>query len=64
VVNWQVVVVMRLRGQKVSLQSAGNKCFSAVGNVWQVVRASAYSQARQKVQPEVLVHVNAAACEE
>jgi hypothetical protein len=53
-----------LRGQKVSLQTAVNKFFSAVGEVWRVVTASAYRQARQKVQPEVFVHLNAVMCEE
>jgi len=53
-----------LRGQKVSLQIAVNKFFSAVGRVWEVVTASAYSQARQKVQPEVFVHLNTVTCEE
>jgi hypothetical protein len=53
-----------LRGQKVALQTAVNKFFSAVGEVWRVVTASAYRQARQKVQPEVFVHLNAVACEE
>lgn len=64
VLSWQIVVVMMLRGQKVSLQTAVNKFFSAVGKVWRVVTASAYSQARQKVQPEVFVHLPAVACEE
>jgi hypothetical protein len=64
VLTWQTVVVLMLRGQKVSLQNAVNKFFSAVGDVWRVVTASAYSQARQKVQPEVFVHLNAVACEE
>jgi hypothetical protein len=48
----------------VSLQTALNKVFEALGRVWEVVTASAYSQARQKVQPEVFVHLNAVACEE
>jgi hypothetical protein len=48
----------------VSLQTAVNKFFSAVGDVWRVVTASAYRQARQKVQPEVFVHLNAVTCEE
>jgi len=64
VLTWPTVVVLMLRGQKVSLQNAVNKFFSAVGDVWRVVTASAYSQARQKVQPEVFVHLNAVACEE
>jgi Transposase DDE domain len=56
--------MVMLRGQKVSLQTAVNKFFSAFGAVWRVVTASAYRQARQKVQPEVFVHLNAVACEE
>ena len=56
--------MIMLRGQKVSLQIAVNKFFSALGEVWRVVTASAYRQARQKVQPEVFVHLNAVACEE
>jgi hypothetical protein len=64
VLSWPVVLVLMLRGQKVSLQKAVNKFFSAVGRVWDVVTASAYSQARQKVQPEVFVHLNTGACEE
>jgi hypothetical protein len=55
---------MRLRGHKVSVQTAVNKFFCALGEVWQVVTASAYSQARQKVEPEVVVHLNAVAGEE
>ena len=47
-----------------SLQNVVNKFFSAVGEVWRVVTASAYRQARQKVQPAVFVHLNAVACEE
>jgi len=64
VLTWPVVIVLILRGQKVSLQMAVNKFFSAVGEVWRVVTASAYRQARQKVQPEVFVHLNAVTCEE
>jgi len=53
-----------LRGQKVSLQNAVNKFFTAIGEVWRVVTAGAYRQARQKVQPEVFVYLNAVTCEE
>src|SRR5216684_6426051 len=59
-----MVVVVMLSGHKVSMQNALNKFFRALGQVWRVVTASAYSQARQKVQPEVFVHLNAVACEE
>jgi hypothetical protein len=64
VVTWPVVLILMLRGQKVALQTAVNKFFSAVGEVWRVVTASAYRQARQKVQPGVFVHLNTVACEE
>jgi hypothetical protein len=64
VLTWRTVVVLMMSGQKVSLQSAVNKFFSALGDVWRVVTASAYSQARQKVPPEVFVHLNEVACEE
>jgi hypothetical protein len=64
VLTWPIVLILMLRGQKVSLQMAVNKFFSAVGEVWRVVTASAYRQARQKVQPEVFVHLNAVTCEE
>lgn len=64
VLTWPVVILVMLRGQKVALQTAVNKFFSAVGEVWRVVTASAYRQARQKVQPEVFVYLNTVACEE
>jgi Transposase DDE domain len=64
VLTWPVVIILMLRGQKVALQTAVNKFFSAVGEVWRVVTASAYRQARQKVQPEVFVHLNTVTCEE
>ena len=64
VLTWPVVIMVMLRGQKVSLQNALNKFFSAIGEVWRVVTAGAYRQARQKVQPEVFVHLNAVACGE
>jgi len=56
--------MVMLRGQKVSLQNAVNKFFTAIGEVWRVVTAGAYRQARQKVQPEVFVYLNAVTCEE
>lgn len=64
VLRWERVLVLILSGHKVSLQNAVNKCFRALGRVWEVVTASAYSQARQKVQPAVFVHLNAVAWEE
>jgi hypothetical protein len=64
VLTWPVVIMVMVRGQKVSLQNAVNKFFSAMGEVWRVVTAGAYRQARQKVQPEVFVPLNAVTCEE
>jgi hypothetical protein len=64
VLNWRTVVVLILSGHKVSLQNAVNKFFCALGQVWRVVTASAYSQARRKVQSTVFVHLNAVVCEE
>ena len=64
VLTWRTVVVLMMSGHKMSGQSAVNKFFSAVGEVWRVVTASAYSQARQKVEPEVFVYLNEVACEE
>jgi len=52
VLSWRMVVVLMLSGHKVSRQNALNKFFRALGQVWRVVTASAYRQARQKVQPD------------
>lgn len=64
VLSWPLVVVMILRGHKVSLQTTVNKVFRALGVMWQGVTASAYSQARQKVAPEVYVYLNEVTGEE
>lgn len=52
------VVILILRGHKFSLQNALNKFFSALGAVGSTPTASAYCQARQKLKPEVFVHLN------
>jgi hypothetical protein len=62
--TWPVVILLRVRGQKVAVQTAGKKFLSAVGEVWRVVTARAYGQARHQVQPEVFVPLNAVTCEE
>ena len=64
VLSWPVVRGLRLRGQKVSLRNAVNKFFSALGQAWRVVTASADRQARQKVPPEGGVPLKAIACAE
>lgn len=40
------------------MQTALNKFFRALGELFRVVTASAYSQARQKLKPEVFIHLN------
>jgi hypothetical protein len=64
VLSWRTVIILMVSGHKGSLQNAVNKFFCAVGQVWQVVTASGYSQARQKVQPEVFLHLNRVTGEE
>ncbi|MEO6392797.1 MAG: IS4 family transposase [Pyrinomonadaceae bacterium] len=52
-----IVTLLILRGHKMSLQNGLNKFFSALGKVFRVPTASAYSQARQKLDPEVFVYL-------
>lgn len=47
-----------LSGHKFSLQNALNKFFSRLGAVFSTPTASAYCQAKQKIKPEVFVHLN------
>jgi hypothetical protein len=58
VLTFSVVVVLILRGHKLSMQTALNKFFRALGELFRVVTASAYSQARQKLKPAVFIHLN------
>jgi hypothetical protein len=52
------VAILILRGHKISLQNALNKFFGAMGEVFSVPTASALSQARQKIRPELFVRLN------
>lgn len=52
------VVVLILTGHKHALQNALNRFFRALGLVAEVPTASAYSQARQKVEPALFQHLN------
>jgi len=52
------VVVLMLMGHKHALQNALNRFFRAIGVVAEVPTASAYSQARQKVEPALFQHLN------
>ncbi|MGE4096498.1 MAG: hypothetical protein AB7G75_37350 [Candidatus Binatia bacterium] len=47
-----------MTGHKHALQNALNRFFRALGLVAEVPTASAYSQARQKVEPALFHHLN------
>lgn len=47
------VVVLILRGHKLPIQTGLSKLFQSLGKVFQTPTASAYSQARRKIEPEV-----------
>jgi hypothetical protein len=47
-----------LMGHKHALQNALNRFFRALGLLAEVPTASAYSQARQKVEPGLFQHLN------
>ena len=55
---------MILRGHKFSIQNALNKFFGALGKVFAVPTPSAYSHARQKLKPEIFIHLNEIVCED
>lgn len=52
------VAVLVLRGHKVSQQNALNKLFRELDQLEDTPTASAYSQARQKLKPEIFDHLN------
>jgi hypothetical protein len=52
------VVTLILTGHKHALQNALNRFFRALGLLPEVPTASAYSQARQKVEPTLFQHLN------
>jgi Transposase DDE domain len=56
--GFEQVAVLILRGHKISQQSALNRVYKELGHVWEVPTASAYCQARQKLQPELFVELN------
>jgi hypothetical protein len=62
VLTFARVVVLMLRGHKVSLQTALTKFLTELGAVFEVPTASAYGQARHKLKPEVDVHLNEVVC--
>ena len=62
VLTFPKVAVLVLRGHKLGLQNALNKVFTDLDEVFTVPTASAYSQARQKLKPELFVHLNETVC--
>ncbi|MBC7932517.1 MAG: IS4 family transposase [Rubrivivax sp.] len=58
--NLPRVATLILRGHKVSQQNALHKFFRELGQPDLHLTASAYCQARQKLQPELFVHLNEA----
>jgi hypothetical protein len=56
------VAVLILRGHKLALQNALNKVFQTLGELFQVPTASALSQARQKLDADLFVHLNEMVC--
>ena len=55
---FQRVATLILRGHKLSQQNALNRLFRELGEVDQVATASAYTQARQKLKPELFIELN------
>ena len=56
------VVVLILRGHKLPIQTGLSKLFQALGKVFQTPTASAYSQARRKIEPEVFRELTRQMC--
>lgn len=59
--SFTIVAVLILRGHKFSLQNALNKVFAALGKLRLTPTNSAFCQARQKISPELFVHLHHAA---
>lgn len=59
ILTFKMVAILTLQGHKQALQNTLNKCFKALGRVRQVPTASALCQARQKLKPELFLHLNA-----
>ena len=60
VLTFTIVTLSILRGHKFSLQNALNKVFEALGKLRQTPTNSALCQARQKIQPELFIHLHQA----
>jgi hypothetical protein len=58
VLTFTIVAVSILRGHKFSIQNALNKVFEALGKLRLTPTNSAFCQARQKIDPELFVHLH------
>jgi Transposase DDE domain len=56
--SFTIVAVLILRGHKFSLQNALNKVFEVLGKLRLTPTNSAFCQARQKISPELFVHLH------
>src|SRR3712207_2328343 len=56
--TFSMVITLILRGHKLPIQNSLNKVFGALDAVDHVPTASAYSQARRKLKPEVFLYLN------
>lgn len=56
--SFEKVATLILRGHKLPLQGTLNRVYQELGEVAEVPTASAYCQARQKLQPGLFVHLN------
>jgi Transposase DDE domain len=54
---FSLVVLLILRGHKVSLQRALNHVFQTLGRLYEVATASALSQARRKINPDLFIYL-------
>ena len=64
VLTFTILAVSILRGHKFSLQNALNKVFEALGKLRLTPTNSALCQARQKISPELFVHLHQTARED
>jgi hypothetical protein len=64
VLSFACVALLILRGHKLSLQNALNKLFSAICRVFGVPSASAFCQARQKIEPALFQYLNEIICQD
>jgi hypothetical protein len=63
VLPFAYVVLLILRGHKLSLQNALNKLFKALDKLLSVPQASAYCHARKKLKPEIFTLLNRGICQ-